>query len=70
MRGRNLKNWVARASVAIIHFASNPCEIAEFIFRSGKTDSVQFTGLFKQGPFAYKNGRFASSFLLSGVGLL
>ena len=37
--------------------------------RSGKTDPVQFKGVFKQGPFAYKNGRFASSFLLLGIGL-
>ena len=28
-----------------------------------------FKGVFKQGPFAYTNGRFASSFLLLGMGL-
>ena len=40
--------------------------------RSGKTDPVQFKGyFFLTGPFfAYKNGRFASSFLLLGRGLL
>ena len=34
------------------------------------SDPVQCQGVFKQGPFAYKNGRFASSFLLLGIVLL
>ena len=39
-------------------------------FRSGKTDPVQFKGRFQQGLFTYKNGRFASSILLLGIGFL
>ena len=31
--------------------------------RSGKADPVQFKGVFNRALFAYKNGRFASSFL-------
>ena len=44
-----------------------------FELRSGveKTDPVQFTGFFfNRALFAYKNGRFASSFLLLGMGFL
>ena len=41
------------------------------LLRRGKTDPVQFKGVFKQGPFCFsQKGRFASSFLLSGTGLL
>ena len=45
------------------------------IARSGETDPVQFKGPFKHlsslnALFAYKNGRFASSFLLLGIGFL
>ena len=39
--------------------------------RSGKSDPVQLKGfLFNRALFAYKNGRFASSFLPLGIGLL
>ena len=39
--------------------------------RSGKTDPVQFKKVFlNRALLAYKNGRFASSFLLLGIGLL
>ena len=41
-------------------------------FRSGKTDPVQFKrrlNYLNRALFAYKNGRFASSFLLLGIGL-
>ena len=40
------------------------------IVRSGKTDPVQLKVFFKQAPLAYKNGHFASSFLLLGMGFL
>ena len=40
------------------------------MIKSGKTDPVQFEGVLKRARFAYKNGRFASNFLLLGVGLL
>ena len=41
-----------------------------FFFRTGKTDPVLFKGFLNRALFAYKNGRFASSFLLLGIGLL
>ena len=40
------------------------------MFRSGKTDPVQFKGRFKHNPFCLQNGRFATSFLLSRIGFL
>ena len=38
--------------------------------RSGKTDPVLFRGVFKRTLLAFKNGRFASGFLLLGIGFL
>ena len=45
-------------------FSDLPLKKCPKYIRSRKTDPVQFKGPFKQGPFAYKNGRFASRFLL------
>ena len=56
-----------RAEKFTLHFCKS--HFAEF--KSGvKTDPVQFKGRFKQGLFAYKNGHFASSFLLLGIRFL
>ena len=43
-------------------------EFQRFCIRSGETDP--FKGRFQQGLFAYKNVRFASSFLLLRIGFL
>ena len=39
------------------------------VVRSGKTDPVQLKGRLNRALVAYKNGRFASSLLLLGIGL-
>ena len=58
------------------HLCDTPfCNISRDNFRSGKTDPVQLKGVFNKeflnrALFAYKNGHFASSFLLLGIGLV
>ena len=37
---------------------------------SGKADPVQFRGFLNRALLAFKNGHFASSFLLLGIGFL
>ena len=57
------------AATVTAQLLSNSLQVIALI-RSGKTDPVQFKRVFKQSPFWFKKGRFASSFLLLGVGLV
>ena len=55
-----IRHFLARFRLKICYCSWPP-------IRSGKTDPVQFKGGFNEGSY---NGRFASSFLLLGIGFL
>ena len=72
--GGPLRPWSENMSETMVSEWARPwgrgrSEFAKFI-RSGKADPDQFEGVLNRALFAYKNGRFASSFLLLGIGLL